>query len=224
MKIRFAITATATALVAIGIGSTIGVSSATGNNNFLPQGSPGIAPEAVVEILGPVTSRSAGVVPDFIDLSQVGVGGVDAVSLRLLGDADGIQYWTGSDAVGNICVMSVIVEQSVAAAACNTPATVEKSGLWVGVIGDASKPGYREVAALLLPDSAAEHDALVLDSAAEHGVHVSDSLTGKKSTSAVDPWKHIAPNLIVADLSDVESTTTTVPRSAGGDPIELTIE
>lgn len=174
-------------VLAVAIGSLIGVAGAKGSVDPIPRGSESLAPAKVVSLLGTTVAaktRTVSAIPSDAVLAMHGVDGVDASSVRLLGTGDGTEFWAAADNAGNICVITHLVEQDVYASACNTPEAAEKNGVSVGAFDDPTRPGYRGITALLLPDSAA---------------------TSPRALSrSVTPWAALSPNLVVSDTADIQ--------------------
>ena len=157
----------------------------------MPRGSKTHAPASVVALLGENrtgrTPAFAAAPPDSV-LAMHGVDGINPSTIRFLGEGDGTRFWAAADNSGNVCVLTMLTAQAVYASGCNTPEAVEKNGISIGAFDDSTKPGHRNITALLLPDSA----------------QVKNTAPARSDS----PWVTISPNLVAADTSRVKSRQT----------------
>jgi hypothetical protein len=198
----------AVAGLSIGIGASLGVSSATAGRTPHPAGP---EPEAVIAVLG----TSADGFPAGVDTDALIRGGIDRDTLQKLGSDGAQSYWTGLDNAGDICLITILDVRLTAAAACSAPEKVQENGLDLSAEGDNHQSDYSPIVAVLVPDSA---EAGPIASPAEGSPQ--PARHAKKN-----PWKKHGSNLVVARQSDMPiGETFEFPRKRGhgGPPIRYT--
>lgn len=184
---------TATCVAAIALGSVAGVAVA-GSDTGAPAGPPipqsDTPPGEVISSLAPGSSKKAVEVPEYLVLEQHGVDGILQSSLRELGSRADESYLAGTDAAGNICLVTVLTTVEVASSVCSTPDKTEEFGIEAGAFGVANGKDRQDVRMILLPDSAAI--------AAKR-----NSAGVARSSIDTEVWTEISPNLLVADTEAV---------------------
>jgi len=168
----------AAGLLTVGIGASIGMSSATAEK----YASNGPEPRSVIGALGPPTE----VFPAGVDTEGLIAGGIDRSTLRKLGSDGPKSFWTGVDHAGDICLVTVLDVQVTTAAPCSAPKDVEANGLDLSAAGASTRLDDGPIVAVLLPDS----------------------VDAEPITAGKHPWTRYGDNLLVAKQSEIPEDVT----------------
>jgi hypothetical protein len=158
------------------------------------QDSPSEAPLVISEL---ATERDGfDALPSKLPVDEIGEGGLDTSSARLLATDSGRRFWAALDATGDVCLIVALGDKGeTIAATCGSPDAVAAEGLLLGFQGSGGT-GAQASVAYLLPDSAV-------------------------AEKAPAPWRLAAPNVIVAPAADAAGSAGSVPGTDGAAPIAL---
>lgn len=200
----------------IGIGASIGVTTATADK----RDSDGPEPDAVIAAL----DAPADVFPVGVDTDALISGGLDRSSLRKLGSDGPKSFWTGINHAGDICLVTILDVRLTTAAACSSPKDVEANGLDLSASGDNHQPDYDPIVAVLVPDSVSpepvaaasytrEVPTPVEAAAGESAERPTTERTKARSydrapNPKANPWRRHGSNLVVARQSEVPRDVT----------------